>query len=138
MNDRDKPWLKLDAITGTIVGIFSWSPTYGQWLSNHWLYAGQTPPLNERRMFVGTLTDLETYENGEGGTVSATTGPFWALDSAFNGMMPYGAFAGSMTTTPIITPLVTSVFDTTGAATDPEAIGVYFIKPSGRIFDRGA
>lgn len=136
VNDRDKPWLKTDDITNTIVGIFNYSPTYGNWVQNHWLLNGNNPPLNERRIFVGTLSDLETFDGGEPGTISASTGPFWIqAEAAFTGGVPVGVPADAA-----IAPLGTEALATIPATGSPNVnvVGVYFIQPSGRIFDRGA
>ncbi len=127
---RDRPWLKTDAVTGTILGVFTWSPFYGAWLQNHWQYNGNNPPTNERRIFVGTLTNLETYDGGEAGTVSDITGPYWVQDTTFNDSAAVGV--GTLA----VTPGASFTISTPGAGT-LSGVGVYFIKPSGRIFDRG-
>lgn len=132
VENRDKPWLRLDAITNTITGIFSWSPVYGLWTENHWLYNGGTPPFQERRIFVGTLTNLQTYDGGEAGTVSDVTGPFWVQDTVFTDGIPVGVGAK------VTVPDTTIVSNVTDGASPLNLVGVYFIKPSGRIFDRGS
>lgn len=130
VDNRDKPWLKINATDGSVVGVFSWNTVQGQWTSNHWGVAGQ-PPLNERRIFVGTLSDLNTYEGGSPGTVSPTTGPFWIQDPAFTDGFAVGA-GGTI----VATPLDLNKNYTQGAAF-PQGVGVFFIQPSGRIFDVG-
>ncbi len=45
---------------------------------------------NTRRLYVGSLTDLETYDGGEAGAVSDRTGPFWKEDKGFQGRSPMG------------------------------------------------
>lgn len=135
VDNRDKPWLKINAVDSSIVGVFTWNTVQGQWTQNHWQYNGGTPPLQERRIFVGTLTDLETYDGGAPGTVSAVTGPFWVQDPQFQDKWPIGS--GGVT--PVVQiPLGTAdIFSVTPTPADPKAIGVFFIKPSGRIFDVG-
>lgn len=133
VNDRDKPWLQTDSVTNTITGIFTWSPFYGVWASDHWLYNGGTPPLNERRIFVGTLSNLETYDGGSPGTVSPVTGPFWVQDTAFNDLVPIGV--NSVVNAPLAT---ANRFTPASTSNSPDVIGVYFIMPSGRIFDVGS
>lgn len=131
VDNRDKPWLKTDALDGSVIGVFSWNTVQAQWTSNHWQNNGGTPPLQERRIFVGTLTDLETYDGGSPGTVSAVTGPYWVQDTALTDGFPVGVGANE-----VATPLAVNKNFTQGAAF-PQAVGVYFIKPSGRIFDVG-
>jgi hypothetical protein len=131
VDNRDKPWLKINASDNSILGVFSWNTAVGQWTQNHWQYHGWTPPLQERRIFVGTLTDLQTYEGGSPGTVSSFTGPFWVQDTLFTDGFAVGA-GGTI----VPTPLATNKDYTQGAAF-PQAVGVLFIKPSGRIFDVG-
>jgi hypothetical protein len=130
VDNRDKPWLKINATDNSVVGVFSWNIVQGVWTQSHWQYHGGQPPLQERRIFVGTLNDLQTYDGGSPGTVSPITGPFWVQDTAFNDFWPIGVG------TKVATVLGTAQLFSTGA-NDPKAIGVYFIKPSGRIFDVG-
>lgn len=51
-------------------------------------------PMNrssfERRLFVGTLTDLLTYDGGDNGAPSATSGPAWEESTEFRGRSPMG------------------------------------------------
>lgn len=128
---RDRLWVKTDAATNTVIGYFTYSPFYGKWLANHWQFNGGVPPTNKREIFTGSLTDLETYDGGESGTVSDTTGPFWEQDTVFSDTWPLGIGAT------IPTPLTTAQVFTVTTPADPKAIGVYFIKPTGRIYDRG-
>jgi len=45
---------------------------------------------NERRLWVGDLTQLVTYDGGSAGTVSPTTGPMWVTDDQYIGRVPMG------------------------------------------------
>jgi hypothetical protein len=128
VDNRDRPWLKLDTTNGTVVGVFSWSPAYGLWVSTHPL----PPGGSMRQIWVGTLTDLETYDSGEAGTISAVTGPFWEVDSAFAGFWPIGV---NGTYTPAGSNF--AVFDDATPGV-PHAIAVYFIKRSARTLRRGS
>jgi len=130
VENRSKVWIKTDSTNGTIVGVFTWSPNYGFWLMNRWMFNGGSPPFSERRIFVGQSTDVPFYDGGESSTVSDVTGPFWVVDPAFADKWPLGVG------TTIALPGVTAQEFATGA-NDPKAIGVYFLKPSGRIFVRG-
>lgn len=128
VEERDYLWDKTDSITGALLGTFSWSALYGLWLKPHWI--GASVPSNERRIYLGSLTSLETFDGGESATVSDTTGPFWKEDTDFQDKWPLGVGA---TLSTVATDQ--DVFDdaTPGA---PQGRGVYFIKPTGRIYDR--
>lgn len=130
IENRSKPWHKTDPSTFIGMGDFDYSPTFGAWLKRHW-NANQAP-FNERRMFIGSLTDLETYDGGEPGTVSDTTGPFWEKDANFDNKWPLGVGALIVT---VNTDL--QVFDDATPG-PPSARGVYFIKPTGRLYDRSS
>lgn len=128
VEQRSMIWAKTDASTGVIVGFYTWNTTIGAWARNHWPLG--VIPTYERRIFVGTLAQLEVFDGGESGTVSQSTGPFWERDTAFNDLWPLGV--GSLIAAPLTT---LAVFDdaTPGA---PNAIGVYIIKPTARLWDR--
>lgn len=135
VENRTTPWHKTDPTTGIGVGDFDYSAVFGLWLKNHWINNGGSPPFNERRLFIGSLIDLETFEGGEPGTISDVTGPFWVQDTTFNNLIPVGV--GAFIATPntvIVSPRIPSAGS---VANDPGAIGVFFIKPSSRIYDRG-
>jgi len=127
VEQRGYTWNKIDASTGQSVGYFEWNIVVGQWTRNHW--NGGVIPTLERRIFVGTLLQLETYDGGESGTVSQSTGPFWERDTAFSDMWPLGV--GSLIAAPLTT---LQVFDDATPG-DPKAIGVYFIKPTARLWE---
>jgi hypothetical protein len=126
---RDRVWFKVDSATNVLLGVFTWSTLYGLWVKPHW--NNNQPPTKGVSMFKGTLTELETYDGGEPGTISDTTGPFWVEDTDFGDKFPLGV--GATITTPNT---AANVFDdaTPGA---PQGRSVYFIKPSGRLMDRG-
>ena len=128
VEQRSMTWNKTDASTGQSVGYFEWNVVVGQWTKNHW--PGGVIPTYERRIFVGTLTQLSVYDGGEAGTISQSTGSFWVQDTAFTDKWPLGV--GSLIAAPLGT---LSVFDDAVPGV-PDAIGVYVIKPSSRIWDR--
>lgn len=106
VEQRDYAWIKTNSTTDVIIGIFKWSALYGKWLKHHFING--SVPTSERRLYVGTEASLETYDGGEPGTVTATTGPFWEKDK-----------------------------DTTsGPQTDYP--GSFWIKATGRIYDRSS
>jgi hypothetical protein len=133
VEERGRIWFKTETTYSSIVGIFLWSPIYGIWISNHWQYKGGVSPYYERRIFVGTKTQLELYDGGEPGTVSPCTGPFWEEDTLMRDTFPLGVAATGVPA--VYTDAV--VFDVAGAAA-PEGMRVYFIKPTTRRFDRGS
>lgn len=49
--------------------------------------------LFERRIFTGSTTDLETYDGGDGGLASPTSGPMWEVDTVYNGRILMGSGA---------------------------------------------
>lgn len=126
-NLRDRPWMVLDSVSNAPVqgiGLANWSPVYGQWVVQH------TAPASgaERRIYVGSLTDLETYDGGSSGTVSDTTGPFWQEDTAFQDKFPLGVGTTS--------PLVATNKDTfnNGTPGAPQSRSVFIVKRTSRIY----
>jgi len=86
INNRIYPWLDDQGLW--------WIFTQGFWIRKNPVDAsGQ-----ERRMFVGSTTDLGLYDGGDGSvTVTSVTGPMWEIDTAFEARFPVGvgAFAAS-------------------------------------------
>lgn len=128
VEQRSMTWNKTDASTGQSLGLFEWNTIVGQWTKNHW--PGGVIPTYERRLFCGTLLQLESYDGGESGTISQSTGAFWERDTAFSDLWPLGV--GALIAAPLST---LAVFDDATPGV-PNAIGVYFIKPTVRIWDR--
>lgn len=80
-DDQNKPWFKTDA-SGNPDRWYVYSG--GQWLSKHPDAAGKVI------MYEGTEGSIDTFDGGEAGTVTATTGPMWEKVSAANGRFPVG------------------------------------------------
>lgn len=80
-DDQDKPWFRTDG-DGNPDRLYVFSD--GSWISKHPIAAGAV------WMFDGLEADIETYDGGEAGTVTATTGPMWEKYSAMNGRFPVG------------------------------------------------
>lgn len=81
--DRDKLWIKVDG-SGFPVGQFIYS-------GGVWIWPHVCPPSgSERRIWVGSLVSLVTYDGGAAGTVAAAGGPMWEEDTAFAGRSPMG------------------------------------------------
>lgn len=125
---QDAVWIRTDETTGAVLGLYTFSTTYNVWISYHW--PKNFIPTREKKLFVGNLAQLEVFDGGEAGAVTATTGPFWEVDTLWNDKFPLGV--GVTIATPGTD---ADVFDdaTPGA---PQGRGVYFIKPTARIFDR--
>lgn len=87
-NDRDKGWVKTNGGAPT-------SPSVVYiWFNGSWVAANPTEASGlERRIFVGSTTDLETYDGGEAGAVGVASGPMWEVDTTFAGRFPIGAGA---------------------------------------------
>lgn len=58
----------------------------GNWVWPHPVAASS----NERRLWVGDLSALETHDGGASGTVGAASGPMWEEDTGFIGRSPMG------------------------------------------------
>lgn len=85
-SDRDKPWIR------TIAGKFDRLYVHfdGGWLSKHPVPAGVDGASGERRMFVGAVADIDTYDGGTAGAVTDASGPFWVRDTNFDAKFPVG------------------------------------------------
>lgn len=82
--------------------IFPWLDQDGQWWifdQGFWVYKNTVAANGyDRRIFVGTTTDLLSYDGGDGTiTVTPRTGPMWEVDTSFDARFPVGvgAFAAS-------------------------------------------
>jgi hypothetical protein len=96
--DHSKLWFKLDGSLNPFsvpggVPLFKWSPVYAAWVLRHPALASVTHRWEE----FANLAAIDTYEGGSAGAITATTGPFWALDTNYNGRSPMspGAINGS-------------------------------------------
>lgn len=82
VNDTDKPWIR--TVNGFPDRLYVYQNGY--WLSPHSVPASGS----ERRMWVGSLNDLKTYDGGANEDVSDYTGPFWENDTDLSGKFPLG------------------------------------------------
>lgn len=85
LNNQVYPWLDEDGNWWVFNG--------GYWSRKNPVPAGGL----ERRIFVGTTTDLQTYDGGNTNAPSAWSGPMWEVDTAFEARFPVGVgtFAAS-------------------------------------------
>lgn len=58
----------------------------GAWVTPH----PSAPGGDERRLFIGSLVALQTYDGGAVGAVGDAAGPMWEEDTAFQGRSPMG------------------------------------------------
>ena len=83
--------------------IFPWLDTDGNWwIFNGGFWSRKNPSPaegEERRIYVGTTTSLQSYDGGDGTPYSGNiyTGAMWEVDTAFDARFPVGAgtFAAS-------------------------------------------
>jgi hypothetical protein len=75
--DQGYPWLRTTDMR--------WYYFEGVWKSPVPSYS-----LYERRLFVGSLGDLQTYDGGDTNPASTESGPMWEVDTAFEGRSPMG------------------------------------------------
>jgi hypothetical protein len=85
LNNQVYPWLDEDGNW--------WIYKDGYWLRKNPVAIGSS----ERRVYVGTTTDLQTYDGGNTNAPSNWSGPMWEVDTLFEARFPVGAgtFAAS-------------------------------------------
>jgi hypothetical protein len=79
--DRDKLWFN----TAT-THLLYWNSSLSSWVAAH----PEEPSSDKRALFVGLAADVDTLDDGASGAVSALSGPFWEIDTAFAGRSPMG------------------------------------------------
>lgn len=95
--DRDKAWIRRTAPGGPPVSSRPLIWYNGQWVARH----PYDPESLVRLLWIGTLSELETFDGGSAGAVSDISGPFWEVDSNFAGRMPVGVGTVPDTTTAV-------------------------------------
>lgn len=77
--------------------IYPWLDENGQWWiydQGFWLRKNPVTAAYERRIYVGTTTDLLSYDGGDGtATATTLTGPMWEVDTEFEARFPVGVGA---------------------------------------------
>jgi hypothetical protein len=77
--------------------IYPWLDENGQWWiydQGFWLRKNPVTAAYERRIYVGTTTDLLSYDGGDGtATATSLTGPMWEVDTEFEARFPVGVGA---------------------------------------------
>lgn len=83
VDQRDKVWFNL-----TDYEWYRWTPTVGGWARKHRVPPG---PSDYRTLWAGLEPDLITYDSGQAGAVSVSTGPIWEVDHDWDNRIPIGA-----------------------------------------------
>lgn len=92
-NHRVFPWLR--QVGDGLDGVWWYSATYGAWIQSH-----PTPASGaERRLWVDTTGNLETYDGGDTDPAGPASGPMWEVDTNFAArfIVGPGAFSASGT-----------------------------------------
>ena len=97
-SDHTKLWFK--TVGGTYpfpypnIPLYYWHTGLAMWVARH-----PADEFTHRWEEFANAADIDTYEGGEVGAINpnGTTGPFWAIDPAYNGRSPMspGAISGS-------------------------------------------
>lgn len=124
VEDSSKIWHKLNSDLTPTGRFYVWSS--GQWITPHPV----APESDERRLYVGTLANLVTFDGGSAGTVSASAGPMWEEDTSWRNVIPVGASATGLFTTPAA---AAAQMFAGAAGIDPKGKGLYIIKRTARV-----
>lgn len=84
--DHSKAWFKTSAglpFAWPSPPIYVWSGAYGCWVA-----ANPSAPSTHRWEEFTGAGDITTYEGGAVGAVTAITGPFWEIDTNYDGRSP--------------------------------------------------
>lgn len=83
--DRIWPWFRSNT-DGTPDRLYYYA--LGKWLSKH------SQPPDHGMIYFGSEASIDTFDGGEAGAVTPTSGPFWQKVTEMNAKMPIGAGAG--------------------------------------------
>lgn len=81
--------------------VFVWHATVGHWVSRHPLGPEDPRP----QMYVGSLSDLATFDGGDIGAPGIASGPMWEQFTPLTGRVPIGVGLIPGSTPPITTAL---------------------------------
>lgn len=82
--DRDKAWIKTNASAPL------WPPIF-VFYNGMWVMPNPEPASGDtRRIWVGSLASLITYDGGDAGALSAAGGAMWEEDTDFRDRIPMG------------------------------------------------
>lgn len=85
-SDHTKLWFKTSAgapFTYPSIPLYFWHLSLAAWVAAHYRQPGQH--TWEEFAAAG---DIDAYDGGAAGAVTATSGPFWAIDTAYDGRSP--------------------------------------------------
>ena len=141
---RNLIWFKVDA-NNNFIAAYSFSQQYNLWVVKHPLPPADTAntvDAGERRIYMGTLVGLQSYDGGDGGTnatIGDTTGPMWQQDTIWSNTGVGYSPVGIPSTVFAITTPGTHVNTNTGTATSAVGVmGCYFIMRTARLYYVGA
>lgn len=120
VEQQDALWLQTDAFNNPIQ-YFLFSSQYAAWV---WLHP---VPANDERLvlFAGDTGDVDTLDGGDALAVTATTGPFWEIETAFTDLLPIGA--GTVAEG-------ANAFKFATGTDYPQVRGIYFLRRTARQF----
>jgi len=122
-DQRSSPLLPKDANGNPLYpGYFSYSTTYAKWVMLHPDFAGKVV------LWEGDATVINALDGGETAALTATTGPFWEIVTAFVDKVPVGAGA--------VAAINVNASVVTAGAGNPQVRGVHFIRRTARLYRR--
>lgn len=120
VEDQDKLWIQTDGF-GNPIAQFIYSSQYAQWVWPHPV----APNDSRLQLYTGAAGDVDDLDGGDNLAVTATTGPFWEIDTDFTNLIPIGA--GTV-------PVETDAGKFTTGSAYPYVRGVYFLRRTARQF----
>ncbi len=85
--DHDKGWIPTSGGVPRYPGyVFIWNVALGHWMSRHPVAPSDPSP----KMYIGTLADLPTYDNGDANPAGPASGPMWEQWTPITGRVPIG------------------------------------------------
>jgi len=84
VNARIYPWIRINS--GEQDGLWYWNTSLSAWVRPHPVPASS----DVRLIWVGTLSDLDTFDGGDSGTPGIASGPMWEVDTDFSAKFPVG------------------------------------------------
>lgn len=120
VENQDKLWIQVDAF-GNPIGHFIYSSQYAQWVWPHPVAANDL----RLQLYTGDPADVDDLDGGDSLAVTATTGPFWAIETDFTNLIPIGA--GTV-------PVGTDAGKFATGSAYPFVRGIYFLSRTARQF----
>lgn len=92
-DDRDKAWLRVSAQSVEMNGVYVYNPSargVGGWVKD------VPAPVNEIRIWTGTLQELKFHDGGDDGALGDYSGPMWCEAEEFRFRIPIGVGTNSV------------------------------------------